>query len=399
MPRLLLVDVVDQRFPRPLAAAGVHVDLDEPVDRVDGRVGIGHPRDVVGAPVLHAASAVEPHQRLDRRRHRRRRAGARRLEMRDDAGDRLAVPAVDPVHLLAQDPVALHETRIQLVALHEAVEVGHPHALVEIVGAGREDVVAGRRRLAGHHGGGGRIEEQRPQPIEQAVERFAARQREHRAVARGLVQRLGHDLRSETQDELARGQTVVGPAVQPAQFRVAPKLAGDLRREAVGVPQQALERVAEQQPLRAPLVPVDVAAGERRFVQVPDQSLLINRQRRESVRVVLDDGRIVDAFEEVGTFGDHDRLAWATGASIVAAGLKPPGPTVTHGSSGRPDFRSRAQAAVGRTFRSGEHSRELKPAHSIVTVSFIAGMWARHPGFCSIACFSVVIAASSPWTR
>ena len=44
---LLGMDVVDERLPRALHAARVHVDLDEPVDRVHVRVGVGHPGDVV----------------------------------------------------------------------------------------------------------------------------------------------------------------------------------------------------------------------------------------------------------------------------------------------------------------------------------------------------------------
>src|SRR6185312_5914261 len=56
--RLLAVDVEDERFPRALDAARVLVHLDEAVDRVDGRVLVLHPRDVVRLPVGGVAGSV-----------------------------------------------------------------------------------------------------------------------------------------------------------------------------------------------------------------------------------------------------------------------------------------------------------------------------------------------------
>src|SRR6185503_9536247 len=44
---LLGVDVEDYALPRPLDAPGIHVDLDEAVDRVNRRILVLHPRDVV----------------------------------------------------------------------------------------------------------------------------------------------------------------------------------------------------------------------------------------------------------------------------------------------------------------------------------------------------------------
>ena len=53
------IDVVDQSLPRALHAARVHVDLDEAVDRVERRLAILDPRDVVGAPILGVAGPIE----------------------------------------------------------------------------------------------------------------------------------------------------------------------------------------------------------------------------------------------------------------------------------------------------------------------------------------------------
>ena len=60
-----------------------------------------------------------------------------------------------------------------------------------------------------------------------------------------------------------------------------------------------LEHVAHLQVVRVALVVVDVAAGERRLVQVPDEHLLIERQRVEAVRVQLHHRRLVHALEQV----------------------------------------------------------------------------------------------------
>ena len=50
-PGLLLVDVVDERLPRPFRSSRVEIDLDEPVDGIDRRGLVAHPGDVVGGAV------------------------------------------------------------------------------------------------------------------------------------------------------------------------------------------------------------------------------------------------------------------------------------------------------------------------------------------------------------
>jgi len=57
-----------------------------------------------------------------------------------------------------------------------------------------------------------------------------------------------------------------------------------------------LERVA------MPLVVIDVAAGDCGLIQVPDERLLLQRQRLEAVRIDLHDRRVVHGFEEILSF-------------------------------------------------------------------------------------------------
>ena len=59
------------------------------------------------------------------------------------------VAAADAVDLFDEPAVLLDQPRVERIALVEALEVGHRHARVEIVGARLQDVLAGARRLAG----------------------------------------------------------------------------------------------------------------------------------------------------------------------------------------------------------------------------------------------------------
>ncbi len=87
--RLRLVDVTDDSFPRALDAARVHVDLDEAVDGVNGRLLVAHPRDVVGDSIGILARFVELDQRAEGFAHRRRRKRTtRRADDRQSAGSR-----------------------------------------------------------------------------------------------------------------------------------------------------------------------------------------------------------------------------------------------------------------------------------------------------------------------
>ena len=60
-----------------------------------------------------------------------------------------------------------------------------------------------------------------------------------------------------------------------------------------------LEHVAHLEVVRVALVVVDVAAGQGRLIEMPDQHLLLERQLLEAVRIELHDRRVVHALEQV----------------------------------------------------------------------------------------------------
>ena len=303
--RLLAVDVVDERLPRALGAPRVHVDLGEPVDGVDRRRPIGDPGDVVGAPVRRLAGAVPGDQRLERLGHRLGRERNRRLQVPDDLGElpRVAAAAVDAVDLLHQPAAALDQPRVQRIPLVEAFEVGQRDAVVQVVRARQQHVVARGRGLVRQDRIDGGVEEQRLQPIQQRVQRFFAADREGGARRGGRVRRRAERRRRRVEHELAGGEVVVRAGVDPEERGVAVDRLQRRRLDAVGVREDLLERLAHVEVVGVALVVEDVAAGERRVVQVPDEHLLAQVQLFETVGVDLRDGGVVDALEQVPALG------------------------------------------------------------------------------------------------
>ena len=90
------------------------------------------------------------------------------------------------------------------------------------------------------------------------------------------------------------------------------------------------------------LIDEDVAAGQRRLVEMPDQRLLLERQRRKAVRIQLDDGGVVDAIEQVFAICGWRRVPGA-GCRRVRAG-------------GVPVTNSRRAPAAGRGARATDSS-------------------------------------------
>jgi hypothetical protein len=224
--------------------------------------------------------------------------------MAHDLGDLRSVAAVDPVDLFDQPAVLFDEPRIQRIALLRALEIRHRHTDVQVVGAGRQDVLAGRGALGGDRRLELGIEEHRTQPFEQGVERFAVaewhdRAGAHRRVGRRRVGRRRETFRTARQHELAGGQVVVGAGVDPEQLRVELNL---LERGAVAagpVGHDGLEQIAHLEVIPVALVVKDVAAGNRGLVQVPDQRFLSQGQGAEPIVVQLDHGRFAHALEQV----------------------------------------------------------------------------------------------------
>src|SRR4030095_11227568 len=82
--------------------------------------------------------------------------------------------------------------------------------------------------------------------------------------------------------------------------------------------------------VRVPLVVVDIPAGQRREIQVPDQDLFANGQTRKSISVQLHYRGIVDALEKIAAFRLQSFLpAPAYMTSMTVARLSGP---VTHPS-------------------------------------------------------------------
>ena len=149
---LLAVDVEDQALPGALHAAGVEVDLDEPVDGVHRGRLVLDPGDVVRDAVGGLAAPVERHQRPEGVGHGRRGEGDGRFEMRDDRGNLRAVASLLAVDLFDERAVVLlHQPGVQRIPLGEALHVLHGDAGVKVVRAGGKDVLAGRRCFGRDH--------------------------------------------------------------------------------------------------------------------------------------------------------------------------------------------------------------------------------------------------------
>ena len=185
----------------------------------------------------------------------------------------------------------------------ETVEIAHRHANIEVVRARRQNVFAGTGRLVGDNRVDRRVEEQRLQPREHRVDGLAGLERKdsprrYRST-RGRGKRLGRAF----EHELTGRQVVVRTGVQPKQLRIALDLTERCRIDGVGMRDDLFQHVAHGQVVRVALVVIDIASGERRLVQVPDQNLLIEWQRREAVSIQLRHRRIVHSFEQVFAIG------------------------------------------------------------------------------------------------
>ena len=299
---LLGVDVEHERFPRALDAARVEIHLGEVVDRVNRRRLVANPGNVVRHTVLRLAGRVERDQRTKSRGHR---LGGKRNRVREvlhDFGDLRSVPSVHAIDLFDELAVPFHEPRVQRIPLVEALEVLHRHADVQIVRACREDVLARRRRLRRDARIDVRIEEIRLKPREQLIERLALLQRKRRAGLFGRVRRGGKGGRRGLEHEFASGEVVVRAVVDPEQLRVARDLVERRLIDICRMRDDGFEHIAHLEAWRVFLIEKDVATRQRRLVQVPDERLLLQRQRLKAVGVDLYDGRLVDALEQIGPF-------------------------------------------------------------------------------------------------
>ena len=207
-------------------------------------------------------------------RKRLRRERHRVAEVPDDLPDLLVVEAADLVDLLDEPAVALHQPRIELVLFLEALEVGHRHAVVQVVRARGEDVLTVTRCLAGDHRLEVRIEEHPRVRLDALRDRLALFEIEPGAVRRRNLHRLDHALAIEIEQELSRRQVVVRAGVEPEQLGVARQLLQRRLGNAARMTQDLLEQPPNAQVMTMALVVIDVAAGERGLIQVPDERLV-----------------------------------------------------------------------------------------------------------------------------
>jgi len=111
------------------------------------------------------------------------------------------------------------------------------------------------------------------------------------------VGRRGKRLGLAFQHEFSRRQVVVRPGVEPEQLRIAQNLGQRRLVDATGVRHDLFQHIAHLEVMRVALIVVNIAAGERGAVQVPDEKLLVQRQRGKPVRIQLRDGGIVHTLE------------------------------------------------------------------------------------------------------
>jgi hypothetical protein len=237
-----------------------------------------HPRNVERFAVRVGAGLIKGDKRGQRLAQRRRRKRNGRLQVTDDASDLGVVKTANLVDLLHELAVAHGQPRVQLVLLAETLDVGHGHAVVEVVGARGENV----------------------------AHRLIVRQLEVGAVTGGDRHRLGHARSVKVEQELAGGQVVVRPGVEPEQLGISGELRQRIGRNTFSMRQHTFQQVANAQVMTVPLVVVDVAPGNRRLVEVPDKGLLLERQLVKAIGIQLDDGGFADLFEQVRTGGRHE---------------------------------------------------------------------------------------------
>ena len=143
------------------------------------------------------------------------------------------------------------------------------------------------------------IEQDGREALRQVARRFPRHARAAAPRRPPRPRRRGSTLERRAAAALARGDAVVRAAVDPEQLRVAADLRADVGRQRAGVRQDALEHRAHLEVVGVALVVVDVAAGERRQIEVPGQQLLAQRQAAEAVGVDLHDGHVVYVLEKI----------------------------------------------------------------------------------------------------
>ena len=154
----------------------------------------------------------------------------------------------------------------------------------------------------------GGVEEHRAEPRKFLIDRLVAGRILRAGLGRRLdggLQLIGRDL----QHELPRREVVVRAVVEPEQLRVALDVGEHGGVDPLRMRDDLLDDLAHFKRVLVLLVDEDVAAGQGRHIQVVDQGLLLQRQRREAVGVELHDRGVVHALEQVFAIGRCGRCA------------------------------------------------------------------------------------------
>ena len=106
-------------------------------------------------------------------------------------------------------------------------------------------------------------------------------------------------LARQVEREFPRREVVERARVDPEQLRVAAHLREHGGIDVRLVAQDRFQQIADLEIEPVPLVVEDVAPRQRREVEMPDQNLVFERQRGETVRIHLHHCHVVDPLEEI----------------------------------------------------------------------------------------------------
>ena len=187
-----------------------------------------------------------------------------------------------------------------------ALQVGEPDIVVEVVGAGLQDVFAAAGRFRGDGGFEIGIEKRLLQLLEFEAElRLVA---DRGAVLDGLKAGGAQFLVGEIGKELLRGRLVMIPAIRPEEFRIRLYLLEYAWVDALRISDDSVEDALLRQAVLRLLIVDDRVDRNRRLGKPVGERLLARGQIMEAVGAHDDKRSIVDTFENPATRGCRERL-------------------------------------------------------------------------------------------
>src|SRR6185436_18621155 len=117
-----------------------------------------------------------------------------------------------------------------------------------------------------------RVEKERREPVDHRRQRLARTLREGGTVSGGYADRGQQLVVRDIEQKLPGRQVVVRTGVDPEEFGVATDPFHDIAVDGGAVAEDSFEHVAHLEVVYVSLVVIDVPTGERRLVEVPDQT-------------------------------------------------------------------------------------------------------------------------------